>query len=162
MTARRWLTTMAALLVVLALVIAGVAVLATRKHGHDDLVAQRESVVSSATNVATKLSSLGSEHDQAQLDAIKELSTGQFRNSIVGQAPLLHEVFKIGNVRSAGTVTAVGIERMDADTATTLITLQTQVSDAKVPGGEVRKYRMEIVLRREGDRWLASEAGSVA
>lgn len=161
MPVRRWLTVLGALLAALVVVLAGVVALALHKRSADAIEAQRPAVLSSAERFAVALSSLSSEGDKSGMDGLKELSTEAYKITLNGQAAALHLVFQVGDVRSQGRVVVNGIERIDRRAAVTLTSVETQVSDLKVPQGEVRKYRLAITLERNDDRWLVSAVDMV-
>lgn len=158
---RRWLRQIAVLTVVLLLVLAGVLALVVRKHSDDEMQAGRTAALAAAEHFVMLLTDLSSEGDQSKLDALLSLSTGNFRRTYGGLAPVWHETFKIGNVRSQGSIVAIGVQRYDETSVDILASVQAQISDIKVPAGESRKYRVGITMKREGDQWLASDVGIV-
>jgi len=158
---RRWLRQVAVLSVVLVVVLAAVLTLAVRKHSEDRMQAGRAEALAAARQFVLMLTDLGSEGDQSKLDALLSLSTGNFRRTYGSLAPVWHETFKIGNVRSQGSIVAIGVERYDDRSVDLLASVQAQISDIKVPAGEPRRYRVGITMQHEGDRWLASDVGIV-
>lgn len=158
---RRWLRQVGLLAVVLVLVLAAVLALAVRKHSDDRMQAGRTEAVAAAEQFVLMLTDLSSEGDQSKLDALLSLSTGNFRRAYGGMAPVWHETFKIGNVRSQGSIVAIGVERYDDRSVDLLASVQAQISDIKVPAGESRRYRVGITMQHVGDRWLASDVGIV-
>jgi Mce-associated membrane protein len=158
---RRWLRQVGVLTAVLVLVLAGVLMLAVRKHSDNGTEAGRAAAVVAAEHFVLMLTDLSSEGDQSKLDALLPLSTGNFRRLSGSLAPAWHEAFKIGNVRSQGSIVAIGVQRYDANSVDILASVQSQISDIKVPAGELRKYRMGITMQRVGDQWLASDVGIV-
>ena len=158
---RRWLRQVGVLTVVLLIVLAAVLGLALRKHSDDERLAGRDAALAAANRFVLMLTDLSSEGDQSKLDAVLALSTGNFRLTYGNLAPVWHEAFKIGNVRSRGSIVAMGVQRYDDRSVDILASVQSQISDIKVPGGEVRRYRVGVTMQRVGDQWLASDAGIV-
>jgi Mce-associated membrane protein len=158
---RRWLRQAGVLTVVLVIVLAGVLALALRKHSDDEQLAGRAAALAAAEHFVLMLTDLSSEGDQSKLDALLALSTGNFRRAYGSMAPVWHEAFKIGDVRSQGSIVAIGVRRYDDSSVDVLASVQSQISDIKVPGGEVRRYRLGVTMQHVGGQWLASDAGIV-
>lgn len=127
----------------------------------DPVAAQREPALAAARQVAMDISSIGAENAQDRLARLDAATTGSFREGLSGYAALLQDMLRQGRVTSRATVTATGLEHIDADTATALVSVTATVTDAAMPGGEERHYRLAIQLLRDGDRWLASSVAYV-
>lgn len=153
---RMRLVGLTAALVVLA---TGDVLLLTR--AGDPVAAQREPALAAARQVAMDISSIGAENAQDRLARLDAATTGSFREGLSGYAALLQDMLRQGRVTSRATVTATGLEHIDADTATALVSVTATVTDAAMPGGEERHYRLAIQLLRDGDRWLASSVAYV-
>ncbi|HEX4247896.1 MAG TPA: hypothetical protein VH008_08500, partial [Pseudonocardia sp.] len=118
---------------------------------------QRQDVLAAAQKVAGDLTSIGADNAPAQIQNLTGESTGAFRDQISTYAQALQTILQQSNAGSRGTVSAAGVEKMDANTASVLVTVAATVSNAKVTAGQPVSYRLAVQLQREGDRWLASD-----
>lgn len=154
-----WTLRMAGLAVALVmLAIVDVALLA---RSVDPVAAQRESALVAARDVALDLSSIGAANAQERLARLDAVTTGPFRDNLGGYAELLADMLRQGGVRAEATVTAAGIERIDAETAVALVLVTATVTDTATPQGEVRRYRLAIEMQRAGDAWLTSNVAYI-
>ncbi|MDT7612273.1 MAG: Mce-associated rane protein [Pseudonocardiales bacterium] len=153
----RWTMLVAGLSVlVVALWVAG-GLLFAHNRGASQLAAQRQGVVAAAQKVAGDLTSISSSNAQAQIQSLTNESTGGFRDQISTYAQALQAILQQSGAGSQGTVSAAGIERMDANTASVLVAVTATVSNTKLPNAQPVNYRLGVQLQREGDRWLASD-----
>jgi hypothetical protein len=58
-------------------------------------------------------------------------------------------------------VSATGVERIEGDEATVLVSASATVSNSALKGGQLRNYRLSVSLSRVDDRWLASDVAFV-
>jgi len=129
--------------------------------GASELAAQRAQALATAQKVAADLTSIGADNAQAQIQSLTQESTGGFREQISTYATALQAILQQAQAGSKGTVSAAGIERIDANTASALVTVSATVSNNKLPNAQPVSYRMGVQLQREGDRWLASDVNFV-
>jgi Mce-associated membrane protein len=129
--------------------------------GNSELDAQRAQALATAQKVAADLTSIGADNAQAQIQSLTQESTGGFREQISTYAAALQAILQQAQAGSRGTVSAAGIERIDANTASALVTVSATVSNSKLPNAQPVSYRMGVQLQREGDRWLASDVNFV-
>ncbi|MBO0872772.1 MAG: hypothetical protein J2P19_05220 [Pseudonocardia sp.] len=122
---------------------------------------RRQAVASSAQAVVLLLSNIGASNAAQQLDSLSKQSTGEFRDQLNGYAAIFQKILRVGNVTSQANVTAAGIERMDADSATVLVAVSTVVTNSQLPAGQPRAYRLAVELQRSGTQWLASKVDYV-
>lgn len=133
-------------------------------HRHEQAAgsaAGQQAALSAAKAVALELSTIGAGNAAAHLERLATLSIGEFHDQLSGYSPILQKILQAGNVSSQGTVTAAGIERHDADTATVLVTVSTTVTNSQLPSGQLRGYRLSVELRRSGTQWLAAKVDDV-
>jgi Mce-associated membrane protein len=157
----RWTMLVAGLSVlVVALWVAG-GVLFAHNRAASQLTAQRQDVVAAAQKVAGDLTSISSTNAQAQIQSLTSESTGSFRDQISTYAQALQAILQQSGAGSQGTVSAAGVERMDANTASVLVAVSATVSNNKLPNAQPVSYRLGVQLQREGDRWLASDVAFV-
>jgi Mce-associated membrane protein len=153
----RWTMLVAGLSVlVVALWVAG-GLLFAHNRSASQLAAQRQDVVAAAQKVAGDLTSISSSNAPAQIQSLTNESTGGFRDQISTYAQALQAILQQSGAGSQGTVSAAGIERMDANTASVLVAVTATVSNNKLPNAQPVSYRLGVQLQREGDRWLASD-----
>lgn len=156
----RWASQVAGL--TLALVALGVASgLLYRYDRSMDSSARQQAAVSAARTVALQLSTIGADNAAEHVAELGRLSTGEFHDQINGYSAIFQKILKVGDVSSQGAVTAAGIERRDAETATVLVTVSSTVRNSQIPSGQPRNYRLSVVLLRSGDQWLASKVDYV-
>ncbi|HEY0573274.1 MAG TPA: hypothetical protein VGD73_04175 [Pseudonocardia sp.] len=129
--------------------------------GTSELDAQRAQALATAQKVAADLTSIGADNAQTQIQSLTQESTGGFREQISTYAAALQAILQQAHAGSRGTVSAAGIERIDANTASALVTVSATVSNSKLPNAQPVSYRMGVQLQREGDRWLASDVNFV-
>jgi Mce-associated membrane protein len=129
--------------------------------GTSELDAQRAQALATAQKVAADLTSIGADNAQTQIQSLTQESTGGFREQISTYAAALQAILQQAQAGSRGTVSAAGIERIDANTASALVTVSATVSNSKLPNAQPVSYRMGVQLQREGDRWLASDVNFV-
>jgi Mce-associated membrane protein len=125
---------------------------------NSDLAAQRGAVLDAARKVATDLTSITGDNAQAQISVLTQESTGNFRDQITTYGSALETILRQAKTGSIGTVSAAGIERIDATSATVLVAVSAKVLNNGSPPGEPAPYRLDMTLRRDGDRWLVSDS----
>lgn len=158
---RRWVRSVTAMGLALLLVVAAMVVVALRWHADRDLVERRAAVVAASEQVAVELSSLSAENAPRQMEVLKEQTTGAFRDQISGFAPAFAALLNQGKVASAGSVNAAGVERIEANSASALVTVSTTVTDSMLSRPELRYFRLALALQRIDGRWLVSQVETV-
>jgi Mce-associated membrane protein len=157
----RWIVQIVILSVLLLLLLAVSGVLLW----HDPVgkaKIQEEAVVNAARVVALELSSIGANNASQRIDSLAKQSTGEFHDQLSGYAVMFEKVLQAGAVTSQVNITSAGIERLDENKATVLLTVTAIVSNSQVPNGEPRGYRLAVELERAGDQWLVSKVNYVA
>jgi len=156
----RWAAQVAALSLAI-LVLLAVSALLFQRQQRTPSDTGRHDVVNVAEAVARELSTIGAGNAAQHMEALTKLSTGDFHDQLGGYSPMFQKILQAGNVNSKGTVTAVGIERLDADGATVLVALSAMVTSSQAPAGQLRDYRLAVQLERSGSQWLASKVDYV-
>lgn len=123
--------------------------------------ASKMAALNTARTVATSLTTITPDNAVGQIDALAKQSTGSFKDQITGYSAMFQAVLKQGNVASRGTITAAGIEKMEGDAASALVTVSALITSGQVPQGQPRVYRLLVSLQRSGDQWLASNVDFV-
>ena len=129
--------------------------------GAGQLADHNAAALAAAQKVATDLTSITAQNAQTQIQSLTAESTGGFRDQISTYASALQAILQQAQAGSRGTVSAGGIERIDATTASALVTVSAVVSNSKLPSGQPVSYRLGVQLQREGDQWLASNVNFV-
>lgn len=111
--------------------------------------------VDAAKVVATKLTTYDSGTAEADMKALLATATPLYAGALQGDQGDVIKAMRNGQARSNGTVTEAGVLSYDPteDTAHVLVTVQAQVTNKAVPGGEAREYRLELTMVDQGD-WL--------
>jgi Mce-associated membrane protein len=146
----------AALSVVLAVLLAG-SVLLFRHDQEISTTAQRQGALAAARAVALELSTIGAGNAAQHMSILASQSTGEFHDQLSGYSAIFQKLLRAGNVSSRSEVTAEGVERLDTDSATVLLTVAATVTNTQLPTGQPRNFRLAVQLQRSGGRWLASK-----
>ncbi|HEY4007734.1 MAG TPA: hypothetical protein VGM60_21475 [Pseudonocardia sp.] len=149
------------LVLVLVLLWAAGALLFLQHRGTEQRNTEERQATAVAQQVATDLTSLNATDAQEKIDSLTRESTGNFRGQIDSYAALVRALLSQNQAGSNGTVSAVGIEKQDGNSASVLVTVTAVVSNSNLPSAQPLSYRLAIQLRRDAGRWLASDVGFV-
>ena len=149
------------LVLVLVLLCAGGVLLFLQHRGTEQRNTDERQAMTVAQQVATDLTSLNATDAQAKIDSLTRESTGNFRVQIDSYAALVRALLSQNQAGSSGTVSAVGIEKLEDNSASVLVTVTAAVSNSSLPDAQPLSYRLAIQLRRDAGRWLASDVGFV-
>ena len=119
--------------------------------------AERAPALAAAQKVAADLTSISTDDVQLRVQGLIGESTGEFHKQISTYASALQTVLSQVRVGSRGTVSAGGIERIDQDTASALVTVTGSVSGGVLPDAQPVSFRLAVAMRHENGRWLASD-----
>jgi Mce-associated membrane protein len=142
------------LLLVALLVVAGV--LGRRVHGYGSQESSRQAALAAARQTAVDFTTLDYRHGKADLQRVMDGATGDFKEEFGNGFDQLSQVINKNQAVSQGQVLEAGLVESDADSARVLVVADSTVSNKATPTGQRRHYRMQLELRREGDRWLTS------
>jgi len=156
----RWAAQVAALSIALIVLLA-VSGLLFHHNRTNPTDAARQGAVNAAEAMALELGTIGAGNAAARMESLAKRSTGEFHDQLGGYSPIFQKILRLGNVSSRGSVTAAGIERLDADSATVLVTLSATVTNSQLPAGQLRGYRLAVRLERSGGQWLTSKVDYV-
>jgi len=152
----RWVIGALSVALVALLVSIGLLV-ASRDSVDEDLTARQQEVAQAARTEA--LAFLTVDHDDMDplIDAVLAGATGDFAEQYESQRDMLtSEVVRTG-ATSSGEVVALGVGYVDDESANVLVAANSTVTNTSTGSeGQVRYYRLSLVLVREGDRWLTS------
>jgi Mce-associated membrane protein len=77
-------------------------------------------------------------------------TTGDFKKDFQGQADEFTKVAQASKVVTEATVNATAVQKMSKDTATVLVAVTTQVSNAASKDQQPRSWRLRVDLARDG------------
>lgn len=149
-----------ALVMVIALVAGGILLRSVLDYRED--TARRDAILSVARDVGQLSYSLDYETFPEQVSKIVAATTGNYRQGLIDSTDGLQYILTQGKVKSSCTITAAGIERDDENTATVLLSITTQVTNAETQVPQVRHYRVAIGLIRQGSQWLVQSNDVIA
>jgi Mce-associated membrane protein len=96
------------------------------------------------------LMSLDFNHAEDNVKRILENTTGDFRKDFEGQADEFIGVAKQSKVTTQATVNSTAVQTMTKDTATVLVAVTTNVSNAASKEQEPRSWRLRVDMARDG------------
>ncbi|MGH3567001.1 MAG: hypothetical protein ACRDRH_13405 [Pseudonocardia sp.] len=152
----QWAVLVTGLSALLVALLVGAVALLVHNQAAGQRAEQHQVVLDAARKMATDLTTISSENAEQQIESMIQASTGTFRDQISGGSPLLQTRLKDGSFGSTGIVTAAGIEKLEADAASTLVMVTTVISSSQAPQGELHTFRLAIQLQHDSDRWLVS------
>ncbi|NWJ69293.1 hypothetical protein HX744_01590 [Pseudonocardia sp. ICBG1122] len=143
-----------ALLLVVVLTAAVLSVLAWR--GTAGTVADRDEATAVASQVVRDFIGIDADNAKGNVDNMLAVATDPFRTELGRFSEVFGAILAQGKVRAEGGIDAVGIEHIDADTATVLVSASTTVRNTEVPNGAPRDFRLLLGLRHEDGAWKVS------
>lgn len=124
-------------------------VTAEQQRSADFAAAARQGVVT--------LMSLDFNHAQDDVKRILDNTTGDFKKDFEGQAEQFAEVAQSSKVVTEATVSSTAVQSMTKDTATVLVAVTTQVSNAASKEQEPRSWRLRVDMARDGGQLKLSK-----
>lgn len=128
-----------------------------QKHRHDLTVEQASyaSAQDRGEQVAQLLLGLNADNGATSLTKLRGLAAGDFADQVDALDKLVASLLQQGKVASRGKVLATAVEELDAGTATVLVASAAVVTNAELPQGELRTFRMAVHLRHTPSGWKA-------
>ena len=146
-----------ALSVVLAGLLTGVVLLAGSAESADEgLTAAHQEVAAAARAEALAFLTVDHRTMAVVVERVLDGATGDFREQYESQSRRLTREATRTRATSAGEVVALGVSDLGDDSATVLVAANSTVTNTRTEQPQVRYYRLELGLVREGDRWLTS------
>jgi Mce-associated membrane protein len=155
--APRWAAAMA---VLLALLIAGVAVsvvFLARVGGSDAANSRRQAAVAAARNAVTDLTTADYRNPQQYVAKLKADATGNFLSMFTNSSAGFQNLLQQGKVQTTGNVVDVGVQRIGTGTAQLSVLAYVTVKNSQEPSGAQRVYRLSISMISAGPHWLVSK-----
>lgn len=112
---------------------------------------QRDQFLQAARQAALNLTTISSDTADADVARILDSATGTFHDDWAQRAPAFVEVVKKAQSKTAGSVTAAGLESVASDKARVLIAVSVTTSTAGAPEQKPRAWRMRIDVQKAGD-----------
>lgn len=163
---RRWLSrrnlssaaTVAAILIVLASVGAGVEMTVLHKNAVRERTRAAEFAAAARQGVVT-LTSLDFEHAKEGVKNILDVSTGTFKDDFLKMADDFTNVVEQSKVVSQGTVqsTAVDLDTVTDNSAVVLVASTSEVTNAAGAKQDPRRYRLIVTITRDGGQLKMSK-----
>jgi Mce-associated membrane protein len=123
---------------------------------------RRTEVVDAARQVALNLTSINFESADADVNRVIDGSVGEFRDLFIQNLDSYVEVVKDNEVLTTGQIAESGLSDLTGDVAHVLVAVQSNVRNKAAPDGEVRTYRMDLQMERQGNgSWLVSRVDFV-
>jgi Mce-associated membrane protein len=122
---------------------------------------ERQVAIDAAQSVAIDLTTVNATNAAEHMDALSQQSAGDFHDEVSKYAAIYGRVLEAGKVTSQGHVTAVGVERLDADQATILLTVSSDVTNSQLASSQRREYRLALRLQHTDGRWLTTNVDYV-
>ncbi|MCW2739405.1 MAG: hypothetical protein JWN97_4049 [Nocardioides sp.] len=147
-----------ALSVALVALLVAIGVLATsRDSADDDLTTAQREVAEAARAEALAFLTVDHTDMDPLVDAVLAGATGDFAEQYESQRDMLTSEAIRTKATSTGEVVSLGVGDVDDGSATVLVAANSTVTNTSTDSeGQVRYYRLRLVLVREGDRWLTS------
>jgi Mce-associated membrane protein len=162
-TTSRWLSVVAVLLLLVALV-GAVLVRRTQEERSDARVRQERygAVLAAARSEATAFVNLRYDQAAKGIRAVAAGATGGFRSHYVRSARRLAATMHRQRSTLTGHVVSSGVVDLVPDRATVIVATSGTVSNRRTGGREVaRHFRLRLTLVRAGDQWLTSDIAFV-
>jgi Mce-associated membrane protein len=111
--------------------------------------------VQAARQEAVNLVTLDHRHIDDDVRNILTGATGEFHDEYAKDATRVKQIVTTNQVRSSGSILEAGVVTSDADSATVLVVVDSMVRNKADEKGQLRHYRIQFEMSRQGTRWLA-------
>ncbi|KAA9163658.1 hypothetical protein FPZ12_009165 [Amycolatopsis acidicola] len=159
---KRWLIGMLVLLLVLTAALVTGGILLRPVQEYRSAGDRRDAILAAAKDVAQLSYSLDYETFPQQSSKIAGATTGSYRQGLLDSSQGLGSILSQGKVKSNATITAAGVEKDDANTATVLMSITVQITNTELKTPQTRYYRVAIGLVRQGAQWLVQSNDVIA
>jgi Mce-associated membrane protein len=146
-----------------AVVLAGlVGWLGFRTYEAREREAQRNLFVQAAQDIAVNLSTVDSQHADADAQRIQYLAIGTFADSFAHHKQAYIEAAKQSRSRSLGTVTGAGLESQGGDQGRVLVAVRVKSADPVQADQMPQFFQMRITVHKVGDGAKISDVAFVS
>lgn len=118
--------------------------------------ARRDQATHAARLEAINLVTLDYRHIDTDVDNVLAGATGDFRDQYAKDKVKVKDVVIKNEVTSTGNVLESGVVTSDPDSVTVLVVVDSTVHNKASKDAQVRHYRMQLEMSRQGGRWLTS------
>ncbi len=147
-----------ALVVVLSLGLLGLGGWMVWQHQQVTAEQQRSAEFAAAARQGVvTLMSLDFNHAEDNVKRILDNTTGDFKKDFEGQADEFIGVARQSKVTTQATVNSTAVQTMTKDTATVLVAVTTNVSNAASKEQEPRSWRLRVDMARDGGQLKLSK-----
>ena len=115
----------------------------------------RTDAVRAARQQSVNLVTLDHRHIDADIRNVLGGAVGDFRAEYAKDAARVKQIVVQNEVRSTGTVLEAGVVSTGADSVTVLVVVDSIVRNKADQKGQLRHYRIQLEMSRQGSRWLA-------
>lgn len=144
-----------ALVAVIVVLVAGAALLGNVVLRANRAEQARTDAMQAARQEAVNLVTLDHRHVDADVRNILAGSTGEFHDEYARDATRVKQIVTSNQVRSSGDILEAGVVTSDTDSATVLVVVDSTVRNKADQKGQLRHYRIQFEMSRQGSRWLA-------
>jgi Mce-associated membrane protein len=117
---------------------------------------RRQDILATARQSALNFTSIDYRHYDRDSRNVLKGATGDFKEQFAAQTEELTKLVAENKSVSEGQVLEAGITRSDERSARVLVVADSKVTNASVPKGEARTYRLQLDLVLVDGRWLTS------
>ena len=117
----------------------------------------RENALAAGRQAAVNLVSVNFNTADADIQRVRDSSTGDFASLFGQNIDSYAGVVKQGKVISTGQVTEAGVESLDGDQAHVLVGISSKVQNTQVPQGETRQYRVDMTMQYTDGAWKVAQ-----
>ncbi|ALL85686.1 hypothetical protein AD017_32085 (plasmid) [Pseudonocardia sp. EC080619-01] len=142
--------------VLLVLAVVAAATVAVSWRDTADAGSARAEIVDVSTRVVHDFIRIDADNAQANVDSMLGVATEPFRTELGRFSEVFGAILSQGQVKAEGGVDSIGIEQIDDQTATALVSASTTVRNTEVPDGAPRDFRLLLGLRHEEGAWKVS------
>lgn len=148
--------TMGAVVLIVALLAAGVWLLIDRQ-SINDRDERREAYLQAARQTALNLTTIHSATADADVQRLLDGATGDFKAEFEGREGPFVEVVQKAGVDTTGEVVEAGIQTEDGPCMSSLVASRAMVSNAGQSDASPRDFRLRVTICDENGRLLASK-----
>jgi hypothetical protein len=146
-----------ALLVLLALLLAGLAALWFTRPGDSAVrTGDYAEALQAARSGVVDLTSFDYLTLDDDIEQVRRVSTGDLREESVSQLEARRQEITDLQAVVNTEVVGAGVTQADGEDATALLVIQSTQESAANPQAQIVRYRIEVTLEKDGERWLLS------
>jgi Mce-associated membrane protein len=130
--------------------------LSVQLYGQHVAEQRRQDILAAARQSALNFTSIDYRNYDRDSRNVLKGATGDFKKQFAAQTAELTKLVAANKSVSAGQVLEAGITRSDERSARVLVVADSKVTNASVPTGEARTYRLQLDLVLKDGHWLTS------